>query len=108
LSHFAFLLLLATSCLAPALAGSDPKPGRLPLPKQDLEKLLRTDYYGAYILGKKVGWARMSLVRLPDGQAYSSELEMNMKLTALGAKTETRSLTREEFDARPPYAFRGG
>jgi hypothetical protein len=102
-------LFLALLCI-PALVRSDEKPARLPLAKESLEKLLRTDYYGAYMLGKKIGWAKMSLVRLREAQGggYASQVEMNMKIISLGAKIETTGTSSEEFDAKPPYAFRGG
>src|SRR5262249_37432918 len=69
----------------------------------------RTDYYGVYMVGKRVGWAKVSLVRLDaKSPGFESRREVHLKQTSLGAKIEMHSLETWEFDARPPYAFRGG
>jgi protein-glutamine gamma-glutamyltransferase len=94
---------------APAHVSADSKRPKPPLTDRDIPQLLRTDYYGAYIAGNKIGWAKMSLTRLdtlPPG--YLAQLEMTVKVTAAGAKREIRTLQSEEFELSAPYTFRGG
>jgi protein-glutamine gamma-glutamyltransferase len=103
------LLLVLVLLHTPATAWAEQKPSRLPVQDQDIDRLLRTDYYGLYLMGKKIGWVKTSLTRLNAKiPGYVSHLEGSFKLTALGSKTELRMLETEEFDAKPPYAFRGG
>lgn len=101
------LLLAVTLFCAPAL-GADPKPTRLPIREQDLDKLLRTDFYGVYLLGKKIGWAKVSLSRSddPKAPAYVSRTEFSAKFVAAGTKTEFQGVETTEFDAKAPHALR--
>lgn len=100
------LILLGT----PVTTLAQQTPSRLPVHDKDIDNLLRTDYYGVYMLGKKAGWARLSLTRLHDAKTpgYALRMEMSLKITSAGAKIEVYSLASEEFDAKPPYRFRGG
>jgi hypothetical protein len=99
--------LFSLTFAAPA---DEPKFQRLPLAEKDLQGMLQADHYGLYLLGKKIGWAKFGLSRQEDagGARYASSLEMELKLFAAGARTETKIAEIEEFDGRPPFAFRGG
>jgi protein-glutamine gamma-glutamyltransferase len=101
-------MVLVLLC-APAHVAADPNRPKPPLTDKDIPRLLRTDYYAAYLAGNKVGWARMSLTRLdtlPPG--YVAQFEMTTRLTSLGAKAEMHALETAEFELTAPYAFRGG
>jgi hypothetical protein len=104
------LWLVLVLLLTPASATAEQKASRLPVQDQDLEQLLGTDYYGVYLLGKKVGWAKQSFTRSDDAETpgYVTRLEVSEKITSSGVKTELHMLQTEEFNAKPPYAFRGG
>jgi Transglutaminase-like superfamily len=93
-------------CL-PACVPGDQKPSGPPDP--DIERLLGTDYYGVYLAGNKVGWAKMSMTRT-DGQTpgYMGQLEFTARFTAAGSQREIQTVQTEEFEPTPPYAFRGG
>ena len=105
-------LRLFVLCLlsATATAAAEQQAVRLPLQDQDLQRRLRTDYYGVYILGTKAGWAKESFTKQLDAKApgYLSSMELNVKVEAAGVKSELKHAQFEEFDAKPPYAFRGG
>jgi hypothetical protein len=104
------LWLAAVLLLTAANGWAEQKPSRLPVQDRDLEKLLGTDYYGVYVLGKQVGWAKISFTRSDDGEipCYLSRLEVSEKITASGVKTELQILQTEEFSGKPPYTFTGG
>ena len=94
---------------APAHVWADSKRPKPPLTDKDIAPLLRTDYYGAYMAGNKIGWARTSLSRLdtlPPG--YGTQFEMVTRVTSLGATNDLYCLQAEEFELTAPYAFRGG
>jgi hypothetical protein len=100
----AFLLLFGRTPVARA----EPTPVRLPIQTRDIEKILGTDFYGVYLLGKKVGFARITHERVPDAKNPGIRVaqEFQLKLTAMGQRMEMRQSELQEFDARPPYALR--
>jgi hypothetical protein len=94
----------------PTLVHADDKPSRLALRDQDIQKDLRTDFYGVYLLGKKVGFAKMALERKGGAQdpAYVATTELSAKFLSLKIKSEMSVIEVLEFDAKPPYTLRGG
>ncbi len=105
MKRFTLVVLLAA---LPLLASrAEEKPTRLAPSEADVERLLGADFYGVYMLGKKVGYGKNSLAKLDGARAgYVSVVEFSAKLTAAGVKTELQSRTAYEFDPKPPYALR--
>lgn len=101
-----FLLLI---CLAATVArAQEPQPSeRMPLDAQLLQDVQRADHYGVYMFGGKPGWARMELMRLEGPPRYKMQVEIFVKLQSI-VTMELRVTQTEEFDAEPPYAYRGG
>ena len=94
----------------PAPLFGEDSPARLPLGEEDIARFLQAANYGVYLLGHKIGFARIVLARTTDAKnpGYQTFVELNAKLTSMGMKTEMQILEKLEFDARPPYALRGG
>ncbi len=94
----------------PLLGRAQEKLVRLPASPRDLERLLRTDYYGLYFNGAKIGWAKSACQRIQQGgePLYVSTEDSSIKLLVLGRKTEIRRQERYEFDSQPLFALRGG
>jgi hypothetical protein len=106
------LLLLIALSAVPLPAGARQAPEALQRPaiaESDITPQLGTDWYGLYMHGKKVGYARAVLERAPgpDG-AYRSTLLLNARLTGIGVKITMTVDQALEFDAAPPYALRRG
>ena len=83
------------------------EPARLPLPDPMPEV---SEWYGLYMSGQKFGWAHETFGKSGEGDAaaYVSAFELHMKVEALGEKSDVTMRERREFDAAPPFAFRGG
>jgi hypothetical protein len=94
-------------------------PPRLPVAARDsltrltptsieIREALRTDWYGVYMLGKKLGYSKDTVARLPDAKnpGFVTSTELVAKTVSMGAKTELRIVETEEFDGKPPYALR--
>lgn len=96
--------------LVPSLLRAEDKPARLPLAEQDIEKSLRTDHYGVYLVGQKCGYGKITMARLddPKNPGYVTSLEFLAKIVSTGVKSEMRFSQTFEFDAKPPYAMRRG
>jgi protein-glutamine gamma-glutamyltransferase len=84
------------------------KPTRLSLEKQDIEDSLGTEWYGIYMLGKKAGYAKITMEKLADPQqpGYATKMEGNMTIKALGGKQEMKVVQTFEFDDQAPYPLR--
>jgi hypothetical protein len=93
--------------LAPA-SRAEEKLVRLPLDAPAIQASLGIDWYGVYLLGKKVGTFRSERTLVGRGaDAVYVELEhARMKIVSFGKKAEMTMIERREFDARPPYALR--
>jgi hypothetical protein len=104
------LFVLLTICLlvqGPPVRAEE-KPTRLPVRAEDIEKFVRADHYGLYVLGQKVGFGLDSMARGGDAKdpTYVITSEYRSKLVSAGVKSDTHHLVTYEFDARPPYALR--
>jgi hypothetical protein len=105
------LLALVAFLLPPSVrALAREKPTRPTLTKQDIEQCLETDWYGVYMLGNKVGYAKFSFARTGDKEkaGYVMSMDAQMNFIAAGAKQEIRFSQSFEFDGKPPFAFRKG
>jgi hypothetical protein len=104
--HLALLLLLLGSWRPQAVAQAPIT--RLPIEKAEIDAALRTDWFGVYLQGQKIGFAKETVSRVGDPAmgGYRATLDIRMKLTAMGAKTELEIVQTFEFEDRPPYALR--
>jgi hypothetical protein len=80
----------------------------LPVAVRDVEGSLGTDFYGIYLLGKKVGFAKFVHERVPDAlqTGFRATQDLSMKLTAMGLKKLLRMTDSQEFEGTPPFALR--
>ncbi|HLN27369.1 MAG TPA: transglutaminase-like domain-containing protein [Gemmataceae bacterium] len=108
MKYKARLWLTLVLLFVPLAGWAQEKLARLPVSEKDVQRLLRTDFYGVYFLGKKVGWAKNACARVERGPeaVYVNTEEFSFKLLVLGRKTEMRQLETFEFAAQPPYALR--
>jgi transglutaminase-like putative cysteine protease len=105
--------LTATAVLLIALTPrgqAEDKPARLTLRQQEINESLGTDWYGVYMLGQKVGYARGTLARATDAKkpGYIASIRLHMTIVAAGAKQELEMAETFEFEAEPPYPLRRG
>jgi hypothetical protein len=86
--------------LAPVAATDNPSP--VTVTREDVEESLGTRWYGCYVFGKKLGFARLSLDRSPDGDSpgYIESTLLEMR--------ETHIEETIEFDPEPPFTVRRG
>jgi hypothetical protein len=91
-------------------AAAQEKPPRLTLTQTEIDAALTTDWFGVYMVGKKVGYARIEFTRLadPKNPAYVASMHMHMTIGAVGEKQEIKMDERFEFDSAAPFALRRG
>lgn len=71
-----------------------------PTPKE-IDASLKTDWYGVYLQGKKIGHFRTTRERTKEGIAES--IELKMKLLSFGQKAEMTIAQTLLFDGKAPY-----
>jgi transglutaminase-like putative cysteine protease len=98
---FALAVLLA---LAPAGRGQD-KFYRPELTKEAIDSTIRTDWYGVYLKGQKIGYVRGERKRV--GDTIVEEQVMAMKLVSFGMKVEILSTQSMTFESAAPYRLVG-
>ncbi len=108
-----FLGALLLCPLASTTARESPAPWtRLPVSPVYLESLSekdRTDYYGLYLKGHKVGWMRTTrrLGTYRDTPAYIDEMVSFQSILNGEEALEALAVDREFFSVSPPYTFLG-
>jgi hypothetical protein len=90
--------------IAPGLTLATETPVRLEINPQEI-RLPKTIWYGAYLEGKKVGYAKVSLGRKEHSgrPCYSLEQTLVMKIASMGQKNLITSTEVFQFDTNPPY-----
>lgn len=81
--------------------------GELHRPKLDaaaIDAALGSDWYGVYLLGKKIGWLNITRDRLEDGM-LRDRLELRLKVLSQEKKNEMSVSQEMVFDTRPPHAL---
>jgi hypothetical protein len=106
-TRFVATLAFATLVLAPLPVLAEETPTRLPLAASDVPAA-RTNWYGLYMGGAKSGWFRDGFRREGAGGAYVLTQEMHVEAKAMGQAFTMDAVESWEFDATPPFAFRGG
>jgi hypothetical protein len=85
----------------PVASAPGEEPLRPALEARDVESILRTDWYGLYLKGKKIGYFRSSRERAGD---FIRETEtFNMKRSSFGLKSEIVISEITTFDSKAPY-----
>ena len=79
---------------------------RPPLDAKTIEPLLRTDWFGLYLQGKKIGYFRSTRAR--DGDQIRESTTLSMKLASFGQKTEVLNNQTMTFEAKAPYRLLRG
>jgi hypothetical protein len=84
------------------------RPVRPALTPEALRDAQRTDWYGAYVQNKKIGYVKTALARRGQGADAPYIVTQLFKLSILanGSRLETQTTQEEEYDSRPPYALR--
>ncbi len=100
--RFALLPTLLVALLLPAVRADDDAPTRLPFELKDVPAN-KTYWYGVYMAGNKIGWARLAM-GAKDGRLVSSHL-VTMKIQSMGQTVNARVSGSEVFDQKPPYAL---
>src|SRR5262249_9717901 len=105
---FALVAVLLLPGRAPILAQD--KPLRLTLSQQDVEETLGTDWFGVYIVGKKVGFAKFTLARTGEAKnsGYTATMDIQMTIVAGGSKQRAQFVETFDFEPAPPFALRRG
>jgi hypothetical protein len=83
-------------------------PSRPELTAETLRDAQRTDWYGAYLQNKKIGYVKTFLTRAGDGPdaGYLSAMLLHVNVVSAGEKIKLEEIQEEEFEARPPYRLR--
>lgn len=107
MARILFALALPLLLSAPLLAADEPL--RLPVPV-DLLTGARTDWYGIYAEGGKIGWGRTTLGRsdVAGEPALVSSDEMHVRARMLGETYEMDMASQHVYDLEPPHALRHG
>src|SRR5438045_1022730 len=71
------------------------------LAAKDIESMLRTDWYGLYLKGKKIGYVRIA--REPAGDFIRETELFSMKLSSFGKKSEIYINQSLLFEKKAPY-----
>ncbi|MCI0639774.1 MAG: transglutaminase-like domain-containing protein [Gemmataceae bacterium] len=106
------LRLLVPSILSLAFLAFTAAPGHaqeLYRPKIDakaIDSTLRTDWYGLYLKGKKIGYFRTTRARV--GEEISESFVLSMKLFSFGQKAEMLITQDLRFENSAPHALVSG
>jgi hypothetical protein len=72
-----------------------------PLSASDIESQLRTDWYGLYLKGKKIGYFRTSRERA--GDSIRETETFSLKLSSFGQKSDVLITQATTFESKAPY-----
>lgn len=100
------LLLLFLACPAQAADEAGPRPERPTLRQDSIEPFLRTDWYGVYLSGKKIGYFRTARERNAGTRSEGTirEVEdMHLKLASFGQKSDVTITQTSIFEGQAPY-----
>ena len=108
MKYKARLWLTLVLLFLPLAGWAQEKLARLPVSQQDVQRLLRTDFYGVYFLGKKVGWAKNACTALSVAPRPSTSTRRSSasNFWCWDARRKCGSFETFEFAAQPPYALR--
>jgi hypothetical protein len=97
---------LLVALLVPlAVRADQERPWRPVLTPEFLKAAQRTDWYGAYVQNKKMGYIKTALERLgeKDNPVYRVTLLLRVIGQSAGQRLDLEQLQEEDFEGRPPY-----
>ncbi len=77
-----------------------------PLAVKDIDATLRTDWYGLYHEGRKIGY--VSTTRERVGEHVVDKVSVTIKLVSFGKKAELSMKQSQTFEGAPPYRLLQG
>ena len=108
---YRLLLAIGVASLLPlgSLLRAEEGALRMPLVEKDIPAP-RVTWYGLYMNGTKCGFLREEFARVGEGADAVWFLDQTggLQVEAMGKKLQMDLSERQEFDAAPPFAFRGG
>jgi hypothetical protein len=83
---------------------------RLPLTEEFLKEAAGTEWFGVYMKGHKVGYARSDFQKVEQDKEtiYRQSMQLKVKAKASGIDFELNIEETQDFDGKAPYDFRGG
>src|SRR5262245_42926358 len=68
-----------------------------------IEKSLGTEWFGLYLVGQKIGWARVDFQKAgdKDNPSYIAKMELRGKVKSFGVETILDGTETNEFDGKP-------
>jgi hypothetical protein len=99
-------LVLCLLC-AHGRLGAQERPSRPPLTAAVIKENLRTDWFGAYLKGQKLGYVSTAMTRLAGTEpAYLVTTRLEIHTVSAGEKLDLHATEKLEFEGKPPYALR--
>jgi hypothetical protein len=97
--------LVLALLLSPVARAEKETPWRPVLTPEALKAAQRTDWYGAYVKDKKMGYIKSALTRLggKDGPEYRVTLLLRVVGRSAGEQLDLEDHQEEDFEGRPPY-----
>ena len=95
------LAVILASWLIPGPYVRSQETQRPTLQTKDIESLLRTDWFGIYLQGKKIGYFRSDYDR--NGDFFRESADFRMKLASFGQKSEMIIKETASFENKPPF-----
>lgn len=102
------------ACCLVGISSSAPvaqeKAARLKVSEEFIKDSIGTEWFGIYLKSKKIGYAKSSFDKVAvDGEpVYQSQMHLKVKAKSAGVPFELDIIETMQFDAKPPYALRGG
>lgn len=83
---------------------------RLPVTEKNLQEAMGTEWFGVYLKGKKIGYARTTFEKTKANaiDVYRSSMHLKVKATASGVPFELDIKEELDFDVKAPHALFGG
>lgn len=102
LISFTVLFCLTGSALAQDFTRLEPTPA-------EMKESLRTDWYGVYLQGKKIGYFKATREMVPGEEPVVAEsIYLHLKLASFGQKINMTIAQSLRFSGKAPYELLGG
>lgn len=101
-------LLLGLSGALAAQATRPVAPASGPAVEERLRAAFGETWYGVYVEGRRCGWARTLLRRVPESGEIELETRMGAKFTIAGTRNEILRVENRHYAAAPPHALISG
>lgn len=110
MSRFKLLLAVCLLCGPLPLLLGQVQILRLPLTEQFLKEATGTEWFGVYLKGSKIGYAKTDFEKMQVGgeAIYRQSMHLKVKAKASGVPFELDIHEEQDFDAKTPYGLRAG